>query len=180
VKYQTPTNDLSANPTNERGFTLIELMVALSIAAVMMMYAIPSFRVFTEQREMASNVNSMVGAINYARSEAVRLGSTVSVQAIDGADADDEWGQGFCVTVGNPGDCDDPLRRFDLEGTPTFDAIDGLNDEDSMSFDSRGLIRGGLLGAVQLCATDAETDPGRVVNVNAIGRASVTDLVCYP
>lgn len=164
----------------EKGFTLIELMVALAIAAVMLAFALPSFRDFTEQREMAANVNSLVSAINYARSEAVRLGGPVSVQALDADDGDNEWGPGFCVTPGNPGDCDNPLRSFVLNGDATLDGVDGLDDEESMSFDSRGMIRNGMLGAVQLCGPDAQADPGRIVNVNAIGRASVTEFVCFP
>lgn len=161
-----------------RGFTLIELMVALSIAAVMMVYAIPSFRDFTVQREMASNVNALVAAINYARSEAVRLGGTVSVQAQNAADANNEWGPGFCVTV-VPGDCNTPLKVFAIAGGPTFDAIDGLNNQATLSFDSRGMIRNGLFGAVELCGADDDEDPGRIVNVNAIGRASVAELDCF-
>ena len=155
-------------------------MVALSIAAVMMVYAIPAFRDFTVQREMAANVNGLIGAINYARSEAVRLGGTVSVQAQNAADGDNEWGPGFCVTVGDPGDCNNPLKVFAVDGNATFDAIDGLNDEETLSFNSRGMLRGGLLGSVELCGVDADEDPGRVVTINAVGRATVNNLVCFP
>ena len=38
-----------------RGFTIIELMVALTIAAVMMSFALPAFNDFTTQRRMAAN-----------------------------------------------------------------------------------------------------------------------------
>jgi type IV fimbrial biogenesis protein FimT len=168
------------NQSSFKGFTLVEFMVALSIAAVMMFYAIPAFRDFTSQREMAANVNGMIAAVNYARSEAVRLGGIVSVQAVNGADGNNEWGPGFCVTVGDPGNCNNPLKLFAVDGNGTFDGIGLLDNEETMSFNSRGMIRDGLLGAIELCGADADDDPGRIININAVGRASVTDFVCFP
>ena len=162
------------------GFTLIELMIALTIAGIMMAYALPAFNDFTAQRRMTANVNSMIAAINYARSEATRLGGTVTVQAIDAGDPNDEWGPGFCVTPADPGNCAASLQTFDMGGTITFDAQGDLHTEDSMSFNSRGLLQGGLLGTMQLCGVDAGDDPGRTINISAIGRASILNLVCFP
>lgn len=165
---------------NIAGFTLIELMVALTIAAVMMIYALPAFNDFTTQRRMTANVNAMISAVTYARSEATRLGGLVTLQAVDAGDTDNEWGPGFCVTAADPGNCDAELYHFDLGGAATMDAQGGLNNQDSMSFNSRGLIQGGLLGTIQLCGADAGDDPGRVININAVGRVSILDLTCYP
>ena len=167
-------------PSQTMGFTIIELLVALTIASVMMAIAIPAFNDFTAQRRMAANVNSLVSAVNYARSEATRLGATVTLQATDPSDSDNEWGPGFCVNAANPGDCDDPLQTFAIDGTVTFDAQGLLHNVDSLSFNSRGLLLGGVQGTMQLCGEGADDDPGRTVNINAIGRVSVVDLTCYP
>ena len=155
-------------------------MVALTIAAVMMSFALPAFNDFTAQRRMASNVNLLISAIGYARSEATRAGARVTLQALDNSDGDDEWGPGFCVTLGDPGDCDASLRTFALEPGATFDGINAFNNLDSLSFNSRGLLIGGVAGAMQLCGADTNDDPGRIVNINALGRANVVDLICYP
>ena len=146
-----------------------------------MAFAIPAFNDFTTQRRMAANVNSMIGAINYARSEAARLGATVTVQSQDASESDDEWGQGFCIQVGDPGHCNDPLKNFTLEGEVTLNGIGGLNGTDSMSFNSRGLLLNGaaLAGSMQLCGEDTDDDPGRTINVNAIGRANIVELTCF-
>ncbi len=162
-----------------KGFTIIELMVALTIAATMMAFAIPAFNDFTTQRQMAANVNSMIGAINFARSEAARLGGTVTVQSADASSAGNEWGEGFCIQVGDPGNCANPLRDFTIEGEVTFNALGGLNGIDSLSFNSRGLMIGGMVGSIQLCGQDTDDDPGRTININAIGRANIVDLTCF-
>ena len=65
---------------------------------------------------MTTRVNDLVLAVNYARSEAAKLGGLVSVQAMDASDSDNEWGPGYCVTIGNPGNCNNPLRLFDRHG----------------------------------------------------------------
>ena len=163
------------------GFTLIELLIVLTIAGVMMGYAIPAFNDFSAQRRMTSNINLLVSAVNYARNEAVRNGGQFTVQAIDASDGSNEWGPGFCVTAGDPGDCNAALVRFAPEGGDdiTFDAVDNLDGEDSWSFNSRGLITGGLTGQVRICGVDTDDDPGRILRISAVGRASVGELICY-
>lgn len=62
---------------NERGFTLLELMVTLAVAVVLLTLAIPSYRSMVTRNSLAANVNDLVGALNYARTEAVGRGTTV-------------------------------------------------------------------------------------------------------
>ncbi|MCR9258647.1 MAG: GspH/FimT family pseudopilin [Pseudomonadaceae bacterium] len=162
------------------GFTIIELLVALTIAAVMMAFALPAFNDFTVQRQMTANVNQFISAISYARSEATRLGGDVSLQAEDASDDENEWGPGFCVTAGDPGDCNNPLRVFRLEGTVTLNAEGVMDDEPTMTFNSRGLLQDDLAGTIELCGVDADDDPGRLVTINALGRANVERDVCFP
>lgn len=166
--------------TRQRGISLVELIVALAIAATMMLFAIPAFDNFNTQRRITSSSNLIISAINYARSEAARRGVNVSVQAVDADDEDNEWGSGFCVTA-TAGDCDDPISVFAPENLVTIDATGAnLNDEETWTFDPRGMITGGATGAIEICGRDAEDDPGRIIRISAIGRASMKDLVCFP
>lgn len=164
----------------ERGFTLIELLVAMTIAAILMAFALPSFNDFTTQRHMSANANVLISAITYARSEATRVGGMVTLQSVDGSEANNEWGAGFCVVMGEPGDCHSALKYFYLDGDVTLDAVDGLQMVAALSFNSRGMLMAGRSGSVQLCGQDAGDDPGRVVNVNVVGRTHVAQLTCYP
>ena len=53
------------------GFTLIELLITIAIAGIIMALGIPSLRDFITANRLTSNVNSFVGLMNYARSEAI-------------------------------------------------------------------------------------------------------------
>ena len=172
--------NLTINQTNS-GFSIIELMVTLALAAVLLGMALPAFNGMMAQRTMTTQVNDLVVAVHYARSEAVKLGGLVTVQAVDESDSDNEWGPGYCVVIGDPDNCDNPLRVFTVADDVTLDATGILDDEDSFSFNGRGLLTlDGDDGTFQLCSTDANTDPGRIVEINTIGRTTSRELVCNP
>ncbi len=167
------------NNTNVGGFTVMELLVAMTIAAVMMVMAIPAFNDFTAQRSMAAAGNTLVSAVNYARNEAARTGNDVSLRTMV-MDAANEWGSGFCATA-DPDDCNDPFRVFVSEGRGvTFNAINGLDGVDRWTFNSRGMLTGGINGEVRICGTDADQDPGRLLRLSPIGRATVEEFDCFP
>ncbi|MCZ6618319.1 MAG: GspH/FimT family pseudopilin [Gammaproteobacteria bacterium] len=169
-----------AKTQKRHGFTVVELMVTLAIAAVLVGYALPAFKGFVAQRTMTARLNDFVLAINFARSEAAKLGGMVSVQAVDDSDGDNEWGPGYCVVVGNPGNCAQALRRFSASANMTLDGIDAFDTLGTFSFNSRGLLTPGGAGALQLCSIDVEEDPGRVIGISQIGRTTTAELECNP
>ncbi len=83
-----------------RGFTLIELMVTLAVAAVMMTLAAPSFVAFMRNSELVSQANAMVAALNTARTEAMKRGLGTMVVPKDGQ----AWTSGWRVFVDINGD----------------------------------------------------------------------------
>lgn len=164
-----------------RGFTLVELLVTLAVAAVMLGLALPAMDNFLDQRRHTARINDFVAAVNYARSEATKVGGPVSVQAVNAADNDNEWGPGYCVVVGTPGDCDPPvLRSFEPINDATLNGTGGLDGVSTITFNSRGMLTLGAVGSVDLCGADAAEDPGRRLDLTLIGRASTEELTCYP
>ena len=78
------------------GFTLIEVAVTLSVAAVLFAVGVPSFAGFIRDIEISSATNDFFAAINLARTEAVQRGLRVDmVPADDGSD----WTKGWVVFV---------------------------------------------------------------------------------
>lgn len=169
-----------------QGFTMVELLVTLAVAAVLMGFALPAMTNFLDQRTQTARINDFVLAVNYARSEAANLGTAVSIQAVDASDGDNEWGPGYCVVVGTPGTCAPPvtdpptlLRTFGPMTGRTLNGTDGFDDVATLTFNSRGMLTLGDSGTLQLCSTDEEKDPGRELTVTLIGRAGTEDLTCH-
>jgi type IV fimbrial biogenesis protein FimT len=64
---------------NQSGFTLIELLVAVAIAAILLSLAAPSFTRLIQSTKISGSVNTFMADLRFARSEAIRLGGTVTM-----------------------------------------------------------------------------------------------------
>jgi type IV fimbrial biogenesis protein FimT len=90
-----------------RGFTLVEALVVMSIIAILMSVAVPTFRDFTASRAVAAQVSDFAGALRLARTEAIKRGRPVVMcrtsdpQAAEPAcDAGSDWKSGWLVMQG--------------------------------------------------------------------------------
>ena len=61
------------------GFTLIEMLMTIAVAAILMGIAIPSFRYITNANRIASEINGLLGDLQLARAQAIKEGRTVTV-----------------------------------------------------------------------------------------------------
>ena len=67
-----PIDGQAPTRRRQRGFTLVELMVTVAVAAVLLMIAVPSFRNITLSNRLNTAANDLVNAISVARMEAVK------------------------------------------------------------------------------------------------------------
>lgn len=81
---------------NSQGFTLIELMVTLTIVAVLLLVTIPSLVIYKRNAELTSATNTLLSAINAARTEAMKRGMyAMVVPTANGSN----WNSGWVVFV---------------------------------------------------------------------------------
>lgn len=103
------------------GFTLVEMLITISISAILLAVALPSFKNTINSSNMVSNTNGMIGAFNYARIEAIKRGESVNVaQFVDG-----DWTKGIEVKVKGTSE----VLRF----WPEFDGKTTVSSKESMS-----------------------------------------------
>lgn len=80
------------------GFTLIELMITLVIAAVVIGLATPSFTSLIQGNRARAMAEDFASALNYARTEALKLSSRVTICASnDGMTCGGDWTDGWII-----------------------------------------------------------------------------------
>jgi len=133
-----------ANPIrSERGFSVVETLVAASIASVLAASVLPDFGSALQRERLAASTNELVLAVTLARTEASSRRARVAIEPLTGAD----WSRGWQVFL----DANDNGRRDAGEAVVhTFDAPpNGLTvapafgnyDARVLSFDPAGLLR---------------------------------------
>jgi type IV fimbrial biogenesis protein FimT len=97
-------------PEHNSGYTLMELMVTVAIAGILLGVAIPSFTSIISSNRLTTYANELVMALNFARSEAIKRGQSVTIKHNGNTSGD--WRSGWTVFT-------------DLHGDGTLDIADG-------------------------------------------------------
>lgn len=83
------------------GFTVLELMIALAIGAIIITLAVPSFKASLDNQRMTNATNELVMSLNLAKSEAIKRVSYVTIcKSSDSASctgATTSWDDGWIV-----------------------------------------------------------------------------------
>lgn len=186
MKSFTPTGRAkSTSHGSIRGFTLIELMVAIAILAILLGLAAPDLRSFIINIRLTAQINELVADITLARNEAATRGAPVtmcpSVDLETCAGDSDEWKSGRIVFVdasltGTREATEQILKR--TEGTGGSRTLDpsGFPDATFLSFRPFGGMQSATGGSFKLC--DPAIDSGRTVTVEFTGRPIASKVTC--
>lgn len=164
------------------GFSLIELVVTVSVAAILVTIALPGFQNLIVSNRLISQTNQLVTAIHYARNEAIRLNAPVTICSANSPDsttcaggaAGTDWLHWVVIA---PGLAEPLLRSGSIDTRNNLNVRASSNiSNNAIVFRADSLARQGssntpLNGALRICA--AVSNPAqnaRVIQIVNGGR----------
>jgi type IV fimbrial biogenesis protein FimT len=181
----------------QRGFTLLEMMIAISLLAALLAFGLPNFRDFIRNARMAAAANDLLADMNLARSEAIkrRVPVTLCKSNSAGTACDTSTTSEFRRWIVFVDDADAAVDAADdgdgvVDGGETILRTSGIAPEiddaaatgRSSTFISSGFIRPNLANLEQVVFCDSRgntvTSGGdsaaRAITITATGRAVLT------
>jgi type IV fimbrial biogenesis protein FimT len=147
------------------GFTLVELMIALTISAVLLGLGVPAFTNMVQNTRLTSYANNLVASMLLARGEAIKRNAVVTmcVSADNSACGSGGWEQGWIILADTAVIHSQPAAAAGYRINGTADRID---------FQPTGL--GATQTILTICREADDSGTARIVTVNASGRPAVT------
>lgn len=149
----------------QTGMTLLELMVVLAVMAITLAIGVPSFQGIVSDNRMTGTANTMIGALNAARSEAIKRGRSVAMTAIS-----TDWSNGWTIDVVTPAD-----------NIKTFAATTGMTVSSattSYTFLPTGFLALATAQEITICDSARTAETGRKISISVSGRLAVNNATC--
>ncbi|MEW5755178.1 MAG: GspH/FimT family pseudopilin [Pseudomonadota bacterium] len=168
------------------GFTLIELIVTLAIAAILLAIAIPALGSLIRDASMTTTVNDFVTSINLARSEAVKRGRRVTMcesrPPYTECTKTKDWSQGWLIfeDTSNVGTRQDDEAIIHIHpGIATRITISGKpNIAHYISYSGKGIAqlpnRVYHAGSIEFC-DGHDNAKSKTIKINFLGRPRTLD-----
>lgn len=181
--------------TKRGGFTLLELVIGLAVAAILMSLAVPGMTRLVREQEAGTTINGLVHALRLARGEAVTRKLPVTVCAGDGGACagGESWGRGWLVFTDPNGDrdCREDADRNCADGGRILHRGRGVVADFNLSatgnpsrygflvYDTNGFAMG-YASTFTLCHEAGKVEPrGFTLNMNGrIGPKAPGELDC--
>lgn len=149
---------------SNNGFSLVELMVTLSVVAILAIVGLPGMIDFIKNERLTTQINSLLVDLQHARSEALTRHEQVTVCASkDGATCSGgDWEDGWIVMITATSEV---LRiRDELEGDNTLSSSSGA----TITYDQRGFAPN--VNATFSVCDDRGASYGKSISVSNTGR----------
>ena len=170
-----------ARRRSEQGFTLIEMLVAVAIAAILTSIAAPSVAQLAASLQLTAASNTLVSSLHLARNEAIkRNGRVVLCKTTDGIHcaATGGWEQGWIIFHDSNNNSlhedAEPIIQHQQALSASLRMTGNATVGSYISFVATGgtrLVGGGFqAGTLTLCRASTSAADARQVILNAAGR----------
>lgn len=149
--------------TPQRGFTLVELVVSISVLAVLAAIATPSFQRMIEAQRLRTGAFALISDLTLARSEAVKRGESVELMPVGG-----DWAGGWQVQVAATSETIGSQNQVGTGITLSSDAA-------SVRFNRYGQVD--TIASIRIALSDTY-DGRRCISLDPSGRPKSTKLEC--
>jgi type IV fimbrial biogenesis protein FimT len=176
-----PENNMLRKTPRYYGFTLVDLIITISIAAILMAIAAPSFISIIQNNRMTAQYNELLAHLSLARSEAISRDNRITVCQSSAADKDtcsgesNNWHAGWIVFV--------DVANFNTldAGEETIRIHDALSGENTLNFNGgsqisylgSGLTVADTKRVFTLCSGNDASQKGLVVSTTGRVRHAI-------
>ena len=149
-----------------RGFTLPELLIVVTVLAVLMAAGLPSMAEFVRNQRVKTASFDLFSSLVYARSEAITRNATVKVEPISGS-----WANGWTVK-----DASNVVLR-ELSSVPNVTITLTPTTPAYVEFRGSGRLNAAAMPKFQLSASGS-TVQTRCIKIDLSGRPTTTTAAC--
>jgi type IV fimbrial biogenesis protein FimT len=169
---------LTTTITNRKqnGFTVIELMISLTVLAVIISIAAPSFVIMLNNNRVTSATNDLIASMALARTEAVKRNGNVLMLATGG-----NWENGHQIGIDSDssGTLTTAERLRDIEGPHSAVEMDAVRKGTttavtSLVFSADGELRTPSTAVTFTVDSTEDNICNRVVNLSVAGSTTLT------
>lgn len=158
----------------QKGLSLIELMISIAVLSIILFIGVPSFQGTLESSRARVITNDLAGALQLARSEALKRRADVTVcisnQAQNGCDNSGDWNDGWLIVTSGS----NPIVRV-WGGISNVANGNGITSASSqITFTRTGFSKNSSTHQINIDITNHE----RCIAINPIGQVTVTLGVC--
>jgi type IV fimbrial biogenesis protein FimT len=133
----------------ESGMTMVELLITMTLVAILLSIAVPSYRYVTYSNRASSEVNALLGEMQLARAEAIKEGQFVTVcPSTNGTSCTGSttWNTGWIVFSDVNGnatvDAGDTVIQVQKAFAVTSDTFTSDNNVQAITFNREGFVSG--------------------------------------
>ena len=165
-----------------QAFTVLELLVTLTLAALLLAAGVPAFEQFSQRQHLRAAIGNLHHDLLAARSEAVFRNSGVVAcpgAGLGGCSGSSDWGRGWIVFVDDNGDHQYQAEEMLIRHGQVFEAvaIRGSAGRSSIRFLPDGSAPGSN-GTIGFCGSGGPQQASKLVisNIGRIRRDGYPDI----